>query len=242
MRERVSDGVSRVERDTKTKNTQRYGQHDEKRSSFGHALIADPWGTVVAECTEAVCMITCWCLGLLPRVRHRRRRSGSGGCPSIPPRAPFSLWRCPPPPRPPLWTMCSTLALHRSRRPPCGLAALCACEWTRFCSDVCGGTSHSVERPHFAKLFRGTWRTWYAPVVDREQRKHWRTCDEYACVQYCRRTDWAWWSSTRRGRRTSARTCPFVATTGYFSPLLVLLPQHHHLQQQQQQQQHHHHN
>jgi predicted amidohydrolase len=26
-----------------------WGRHDERRESFGHALIADPWGTVVAE-------------------------------------------------------------------------------------------------------------------------------------------------------------------------------------------------
>ena len=25
------------------------GQHNEKRTSYGHALIVDPWGTIVAE-------------------------------------------------------------------------------------------------------------------------------------------------------------------------------------------------
>jgi predicted amidohydrolase len=28
------------------------GRHNEKRVSYGHALIADPWGTVLAECGE----------------------------------------------------------------------------------------------------------------------------------------------------------------------------------------------
>lgn len=28
------------------------GRHNEKRSSYGHSLIVDPWGTVVAECPE----------------------------------------------------------------------------------------------------------------------------------------------------------------------------------------------
>lgn len=31
-----------------------YGKHDFKRSSFGHALIADPWGVVTAHCEEEV--------------------------------------------------------------------------------------------------------------------------------------------------------------------------------------------
>lgn len=26
-----------------------YGKHNEKRSSYGHALIVDPWGKVVAD-------------------------------------------------------------------------------------------------------------------------------------------------------------------------------------------------
>lgn len=30
------------------------GQHNEKRSSYGHAMIVDPWGTVVAHCSEGV--------------------------------------------------------------------------------------------------------------------------------------------------------------------------------------------
>ena len=28
------------------------GRHNEKRSSFGHSVIVDPWGTVVAQCRE----------------------------------------------------------------------------------------------------------------------------------------------------------------------------------------------
>ena len=31
-----------------------YGKHDHKRSSHGHAMIVDPWGTVAAECEEPV--------------------------------------------------------------------------------------------------------------------------------------------------------------------------------------------
>ena len=31
-----------------------YGQHNEKRGSHGHALIADPWGKVVGECVADV--------------------------------------------------------------------------------------------------------------------------------------------------------------------------------------------
>ena len=34
------------------------GKHNEKRTSFGHALVVDPWGTVIAECSEgnSVCI------------------------------------------------------------------------------------------------------------------------------------------------------------------------------------------
>lgn len=30
------------------------GQHNEKRSTYGHAMIIDPWGTVVAQCSDGV--------------------------------------------------------------------------------------------------------------------------------------------------------------------------------------------
>ncbi|CAG8596494.1 862_t:CDS:2 [Funneliformis caledonium] len=30
------------------------GQHNEKRASYGHAMIVDPWGTVLARCSETV--------------------------------------------------------------------------------------------------------------------------------------------------------------------------------------------
>ena len=29
-----------------------WGQHNEKRASYGHALISDPWGTIVGERPE----------------------------------------------------------------------------------------------------------------------------------------------------------------------------------------------
>jgi len=29
--------------------TAQYGEHNEKRSSYGHAMIVDPWGTVVSD-------------------------------------------------------------------------------------------------------------------------------------------------------------------------------------------------
>jgi predicted amidohydrolase len=29
-----------------------WGRHPQNRATFGHALIADPWGTVVAECSD----------------------------------------------------------------------------------------------------------------------------------------------------------------------------------------------
>lgn len=36
------------------------GHHWGKRVSYGHALIADPWGTVVAECSEGEGWATAW--------------------------------------------------------------------------------------------------------------------------------------------------------------------------------------
>ncbi|WAR25084.1 NFT1-like protein [Mya arenaria] len=56
------------------------GKHNEKRSSYGHSLIVDPWGVVIAECSEGegVCVAEVD-LQLLTRVRtqmpilnHRR--------------------------------------------------------------------------------------------------------------------------------------------------------------------------
>ena len=34
------------------------GQHNEKRSSYGHSLIVDPWGTVIAQVGEGVGVAT----------------------------------------------------------------------------------------------------------------------------------------------------------------------------------------
>ena len=33
------------------------GKHSEKRSTFGHSVIIDPWGTVVAQCGEGMLRI-----------------------------------------------------------------------------------------------------------------------------------------------------------------------------------------
>ena len=34
------------------------GQHNPKRSSYGHSMIVDPWGVVVAQCGEGVGIAT----------------------------------------------------------------------------------------------------------------------------------------------------------------------------------------
>ena len=34
-----------------------YGRHNEKRVTYGHSLIADPWGTVVAEAPDRECVV-----------------------------------------------------------------------------------------------------------------------------------------------------------------------------------------
>ena len=34
------------------------GQHNAKRSSYGHSMIVDPWGVVVAQCGEGVGVAT----------------------------------------------------------------------------------------------------------------------------------------------------------------------------------------
>jgi predicted amidohydrolase len=56
------------------------GRHNEKRESYGHAMIIDPWGTVVAQCRDgegvAVADIdSAWLKGIRARVpvwQHRR--------------------------------------------------------------------------------------------------------------------------------------------------------------------------
>jgi len=48
------------------------GHHYGKRWSYGHALIADPWGTVLAECGEGEGIAVAW---LDPEVVARVRRS-----------------------------------------------------------------------------------------------------------------------------------------------------------------------
>ncbi|GLH07924.1 Uncharacterized protein GBIM_13306 [Gryllus bimaculatus] len=34
------------------------GQHNAKRASWGHAMVVDPWGTVIAQCSEGVSVVT----------------------------------------------------------------------------------------------------------------------------------------------------------------------------------------
>lgn len=48
-----------------------FGHHFGKRVSYGHALIADPWGTVLAECPDGVGVATAYVdEGTLSRVRR----------------------------------------------------------------------------------------------------------------------------------------------------------------------------
>lgn len=57
-----------------------FGKHSSKRSSYGHALIVDPWGTVVADHPDGEGWITAWLdtdqvervRGSLPALEHRR--------------------------------------------------------------------------------------------------------------------------------------------------------------------------
>jgi predicted amidohydrolase len=57
-----------------------WGRHPRGRASFGHSLIADPWGTVVAECADRVGFVTAEIergdlervRKSLPSLRHRR--------------------------------------------------------------------------------------------------------------------------------------------------------------------------
>lgn len=32
------------------------GKHNEKRSSYGHSMVIDPWGAIIAQCSERVGM------------------------------------------------------------------------------------------------------------------------------------------------------------------------------------------
>jgi predicted amidohydrolase len=57
-----------------------YGHHVGNRRSYGHALIADAWGTVVAECSDGEGFAAAWLdteqvdrvRAALPSLRHRR--------------------------------------------------------------------------------------------------------------------------------------------------------------------------
>lgn len=84
------------------------GKHNDKRSTYGHALIVDPWGTVVAECGEGASpAIACAevDLGWLETVRARMpvrshgrpdvyssapRVVGAGDAPLLPAPSPLS--------------------------------------------------------------------------------------------------------------------------------------------------------
>lgn len=56
------------------------GHHYGRRNSYGHALVCDPWGTVLAECGEGEGVAAAWVdpavvtriRGSLPSLRHRR--------------------------------------------------------------------------------------------------------------------------------------------------------------------------
>jgi deaminated glutathione amidase len=57
-----------------------WGRHAEGRASYGHSLVVDPWGTVVAECSDQVAVIVAEIdrrallrvRQTLPSLRHRR--------------------------------------------------------------------------------------------------------------------------------------------------------------------------
>jgi deaminated glutathione amidase len=57
-----------------------WGLHPKQRTTYGHSLIVDPWGTVVAECSDGVGIIVAELDGTLtarvrnslPSLRHRR--------------------------------------------------------------------------------------------------------------------------------------------------------------------------
>jgi predicted amidohydrolase len=60
-----------------------WGRHPKGRASYGHALIADPWGTIVAECSDGVGVAvadidhgyTDRVRESLPSLKHRRLRA-----------------------------------------------------------------------------------------------------------------------------------------------------------------------
>jgi predicted amidohydrolase len=57
-----------------------WGRHGGARASYGHTLIVDPWGTIVAECSDRVGFvladldhdIVTSVRSALPSLRHRR--------------------------------------------------------------------------------------------------------------------------------------------------------------------------
>jgi predicted amidohydrolase len=57
-----------------------WGKHTRGRASYGHSLIADPWGTVVAECSDGLGVCAAEIdhdllervRGSVPSLRHRR--------------------------------------------------------------------------------------------------------------------------------------------------------------------------
>lgn len=59
-----------------------WGKHTRGRASYGHSLVADPWGLVVAECSDGLGVVTAELTrellervrGSVPSLRHRRIR------------------------------------------------------------------------------------------------------------------------------------------------------------------------
>jgi predicted amidohydrolase len=57
-----------------------WGRHPKNRASYGHALIVDPWGTIVAECSDRVGLVIAdtdrayleRVRSMLPSLAHRR--------------------------------------------------------------------------------------------------------------------------------------------------------------------------
>jgi deaminated glutathione amidase len=71
------------------------GRHNDKRDTYGHAMIVDPWGTVVAQCRdgEGVCVAeldVAWIEQVrarMPCASHRREDAYAGAPASAPHRA-----------------------------------------------------------------------------------------------------------------------------------------------------------